>query len=258
MIFVDRSRGNAPTALQTQGQVELDQTIRPKASATPPTLTSNDFKRAVYGSFDVRRALWKMQDGKCCFCERELVIKFSTVEHFRPKARATDDVGGSRPGYWWLGYAFENLYLCCQNCNNQKGDYFPLEPGTSALAAEDVPSTSPSPEKPLLIDPGFEDPEPHFDWVFVENKGMLPTGRTPRGEAVLKATKIDADDELTAHRGRHYRKFIAPLIVLFLRAKAAGDAQELARLQGDAHVLAERDSPYVGMTRAALRAAGLL
>jgi uncharacterized protein (TIGR02646 family) len=73
-----------------------------------------------------------MQEGKCCFCEREYECKWSTVEHFRPKTVANRGDGIVDVGYWWLAYDFANLYFACQNCNSPKKDHFPLVDGTVA------------------------------------------------------------------------------------------------------------------------------
>jgi uncharacterized protein (TIGR02646 family) len=152
VIRLDRGRASAPLALLTDGPTERDQVIRPKATASPPTLESKDFKGAVYGSKAVKEALWEMQDGKCCFCEKEVEVAFGTVEHFRPKTSAREDDGSTRPGYWWLGYEFENLYLCCSNCNTPKGNYFPLRSGSSPLAVDALPSQAVPKEAALVLE----------------------------------------------------------------------------------------------------------
>ncbi len=256
MIRIDRTRAVAPPDLLTDGPTERDQVIRPKAIAG--TLGSSDFKGSVYGSKPIKEALWEMQDGKCCFCEKEVEVAFGTVEHFRPKTSAREDDGSTRPGYWWLGYEMENLYLCCSNCNTPKGNYFPLAAGAAPLAVDVLASGAAPPEAALILDPGFEDPEPHLAWVFLPGKGMQPAGLTDRGKATVRAAKLDARDELTKFRGRHYRKFLVPLIAKHRAAQQAGDAAALAQVVADAQLLAERDSPYAGMTRAVLRQAGIL
>lgn len=258
MIHIDRSNINAPAQLVTDGQHERDTVIEPKALGTPPTLQSNDFKRSIYSSDAVRNALWDGQHGKCCFCEKELEIRFATVEHFRPKTSARDDAGITRPGYWWLGYEFENLYLCCSNCNTPKGNYFPLAANATPLAAKSLPSAATPPEGALILDPGVDDPEPHVTWVFLDGRGLVPVGRDDRGRVTIRATKLDTRDKLAEHRARYYRQHIVPLIRRFKRAQQANDAVALAEAQSDARLLAEADGSYVGMTRALLRQQGLL
>lgn len=258
MIGIDRSRVKPPDALVQKGPTERDNVIAPKARSAPPTLKSGDFKSSIYGSKAVKKRLWEMQDGKCCFCEKWVEVSFTTVEHFRPKTSARDDAGKSRMGYWWLGFEFENLYLCCSNCNTPKSDYFPLAPGSMPLSEGVLASASNPPEAALVLDPGADDPEKHLDWVFVPGKGFVPAGRDERGKATVGATKLDQRDELIRLRGRYYRKFIVPVIASFKKAQQDNDPVRLAEAQQDAQVLAERDSEYAGMARAILRGEGLL
>src|SRR5207248_2896103 len=57
---------------------------------------------------------------------------YGDVEHFRPKGgykqRETDEL--KRPGYYWLAYAWDNLFCSCQLCNQRfKRNLFPLRDG---------------------------------------------------------------------------------------------------------------------------------
>ncbi|MCC7467193.1 MAG: hypothetical protein IT261_13025 [Saprospiraceae bacterium] len=89
------------------------------------------FLPKIYGHQSVKYALIKVQYGKCCFCESEITaISFGDVEHYRPKAalQLDDRLPLQYPGYYWLAYDFENLFYCCQICNQTyKRNYFPLE-----------------------------------------------------------------------------------------------------------------------------------
>jgi uncharacterized protein (TIGR02646 family) len=258
MIQIDRSNTSAPAQLVADGQHERDTVIEPKALAHPPTLKSDDFKRSLYSSDAVRNQLWDSQHGKCCFCEKELEISFATVEHFRPKTSAKDDAGSTRTGYWWLGYEFENLYLCCSNCNTPKGNFFPLAANGAALAVGTLPAQADPAEDALILDPGVDDPELHINWVFISHKGFFPVGLDERGKATIKATQLDTRDKLAKHRARHYEKHIVPLIRRHKRAQQNHDDDALADVQKDAQLLAEADSAYVGMTRALLKQQGML
>ena len=80
------------------------------------------------------------------------------------------------PGYYWLAYSWENLYLCCQVCNRSgKRDLFPLEdPAARARShCDDV-----SGESPLLLDPaGPEDPREHIRFRQERAIGLTDAGR---------------------------------------------------------------------------------
>ena len=123
-----------------------------------------DFERAIYGHADVRAALREAQQCKCCYCEgRFAAFAAFDIEHYRPKGAVRQDEKSQRqlPGYYWLAYSWENLYLCCPICNSSgKKDLFPLADQTARARShrDDVAR-----ESPLLIDPGgTDDPRAHI------------------------------------------------------------------------------------------------
>lgn len=157
MIRIDRSNTTTPASLaaaEPGGLVDL-RTLR-----VTRALKSTDFKRNIYGSDDVKSALWAMQHAKCSYCEGKYERSYSDVEHFRPKTVAVRDDGTSGPGYWWLAYRFDNLYFSCASCNRPKKDRFPLQTGTRPLVPEEDPRTVT--ESQLLLDPGVDDVEAHL------------------------------------------------------------------------------------------------
>lgn len=115
---------------------------------------ASEFDSGLYGAKSVKNALQRAQHGKCCFCESKFVhTGYGDVEHYRPKGgyqqQADDDLG--RPGYYWLAYAWSNLFFSCQICNQRhKKNLFPLrDPNRRARSHGDDPGS----EEPLLIDP---------------------------------------------------------------------------------------------------------
>lgn len=69
--------------------------------------------------------LFSMTQGHCAFCDGGNIGAESrkTIEHFRPKS-----------DFQTLAYKWENLYPCCDQCQNQKGERFDPE----LLAPDDV------------------------------------------------------------------------------------------------------------------------
>ena len=139
-----------------------------------------DFDRAIYGHRAVRTALREAQHRKCCYCEgRSDAFAALDVEHHRPKGavRQDRDLKKLFPGYYWLAYSWENLYLCCQVCNRScKKDLFPLEdPAARARSHRDDVSG----ENPLLLDPGGpDDPREHIRFREEYADGLTGAGRT--------------------------------------------------------------------------------
>ncbi|MCY4355099.1 MAG: hypothetical protein OXC09_10020 [Truepera sp.] len=138
------------------------------------------FKRNIYGHCTVRGVLKSAQNGKCCYCEGKAFAPHAAadVEHYRPKGtvRQDEQSGAVLPGYFWLAYSWENLYLCCQICNrNCKRDIFPLKnPAKRARSHADNLAE----EEPLILDPGgLDDPRKHIRFHKEIAFGLTEVGR---------------------------------------------------------------------------------
>ena len=138
-----------------------------------------EFKRNIYGHTTVRDVLKKAQNGKCCFCEGKFdAFAAADVEHYRPKGAVRQDEKSRAvlPGYFWLAYSWENLYLCCQVCNrSNKRNFFPLnDPAKRARSHADNLAE----EKPLILDPGgLDDPRQHIKFHKELAVGLTEVGR---------------------------------------------------------------------------------
>lgn len=155
------------------------------ASATATAIKekgSHKANGATYAHIEVKKALERLFHDKCAYCESKMTGTSDwDVEHFRPKGRVAERE--DHPGYYWLTYAWENLYPSCQHCNQRrkdrprwedptaypaggKVDQFPLlDESTRAME----PSDDVDAEHTLLIDPCFDDPEEYL--------GYDPTGQ---------------------------------------------------------------------------------
>jgi hypothetical protein len=127
-------------------------------------------------------ALMDLFQAKCAFCETRIgPSSVGTVCQFRPAERAIDLDGTIvTPAYWWLGNAWENLYLSCEYCDRNKGYRFPVG-GRRARGPGDEKK-----EGSLLLDPCADDPERYL--VFSEDGlvASLPLDAATRSELGLK------------------------------------------------------------------------
>lgn len=240
MIRIDRRLAEAPESLR-RGDEDL---ARIEKLADADELRSKEFKAEIYGTAEVKKELWEMQHFKCCYCERIYEKKRSTVEHFRPKTSARRCDGSTDTGYWWLAYEFENLYFSCANCNSSKGTRFPLAPGSTPLVPREKPWEEA--EEALLIDPGFEDPEPHLTFVPLPGKWsfqVVARNGSRRGRETVDAAGLDRD-ELTTLRNAHYRHHLRPVIRRFAKARQDGDNDAMADALADARELVRADREY--------------
>lgn len=158
------------------------------------------FERNIYGHCTVREALKDAQNGKCCYCEGKAFGPHAAadVEHYRPKGtvRQDEQSGAVRPGYFWLAYSWENLYLCCQVCNrSEKIDLFPLK-NHAKRARSHVDNLAD--EEPLILDPGgLDDPRKHIRF-----RKEIAVGLTEDGKSTIQCIGLNrpALGEARLHR----------------------------------------------------------
>lgn len=153
------------------------------------------FKKSVYGPESVKNALKRAQHHKCCFCEARFAANYAgDVEHYRPKGAVTSPGQKLWPGYYWLAYAWSNLFYACADCNQyRKRDQFPL--ADEGARARDHHADLAA-ETPLLLDPGGDrDPRQHI--IF---KADVPVGQTDAGRVTINLLKLDREELNLARR----------------------------------------------------------
>ena len=141
--------------------------------------------------FEAARAalptLMELFHEKCAFCETQIgPFSAGTVCQFRPAERATElDGTVVTPAYWWLGSAWENLYLSCEYCDRNKGFRFPVAGSRARVRGEEMV------ERPLLLDPCSDNPERYL--VFSENGlvASLPLDPATKSDLGLKGMRHD-------------------------------------------------------------------
>jgi uncharacterized protein (TIGR02646 family) len=205
-----------------------------------------DFDSGIYGHKTVKQALVDAQYGKCCFCESRVVdISYGDVEHFRPKAAFRQDENDdlTRPGYYWLAYEWNNLFLSCQLCNQRyKKNLFPLaDPNRRAESHKDDVSK----ERPLFADPS-DDPEQHITF---RKEIPVPVNGDKIGEITIRSLSIDRRG-LNDERLDYYKN------LRFVHIVAHADPPLEATRDAKAHLMKAvlGSSKYAAMARAAIAA----
>lgn len=156
---------------------------------------------------------------KCYYCESYTEhVAVLQVEHFRPKAKVDSIDNNNLPhsGYYWLGLEWSNLLLSCPACNgkNAKGNRFPLEDFNNRTNPLNPITYTPQitisydrtncisnqhpliNEKPLLINPEYEDPTPHLTF---DAFGQI-YGVDEKGEKSVTIYKLDRDSLFAARQ----------------------------------------------------------
>lgn len=146
-----------------------------------------NFGAKIYAHPSVKTALIKSQHKKCCFCER-LIGKDGDIEHFRPKSayrqKSTDQL--QYPGYYWLAYDWDNLYLSCGPCNQRsKKNFFGISNPKKRAQLNDNNTAL---ETPVLIDPGHDDPSDH---IIFRGEIPVPQSGSEKGKATIEIIKLD-------------------------------------------------------------------
>ena len=152
--------------------------------------TNFEFDNKIYGHGDVKNLLRMVQNGKCCFCEAKIAhVSYGDVEHYRPKAGwIQNDEKLNRPGYYWLAYDWDNLFLSCEICNQRhKKNYFPLSDNNKRAISHEYALKD---ESPIFIKPDTEDPE-----KFIEFKEEIPfpVDSNPRGIQTIEKLGLDRE-----------------------------------------------------------------
>ncbi len=225
---------------------------------------AHEAKAGLYGHDKVRAALEGLFHDKCSYCETHVAAGSNwDVEHFRPKGRVAENA--NHPGYYWLAYAWSNLFLGCTLCNQRRRDkprWGDLSAGPSAgkldqfpLAVEANRASSHADaldrEEPLLLNPcEGEDPEGHLR--------PTPTGALDPRAGSEKGRASIAVYHLNRRRLKDRRREVilnAVAAVGFLqKAEGRGDAAAAADWRGYIRRhLTDESAPYAAAARAVVR-----
>jgi uncharacterized protein (TIGR02646 family) len=253
VIRIDKPKA-APKKLTRDGKTKADSHIddyNQAPLAYQQNKKSFSFSSNIYGHSSVKAALVLAQHKKCCFCER-LVGDDGDVEHFRPKSAYAQKKGSklNRPGYYWLAYAWDNLYLSCSACNQrQKRNLFPLaEPTTRAHSH----SHNISLEEPLFINPGVEDPSKH---IAFRGEVSHPVPGSTKGKITIENLNLNRDILLDI-RFRHLQNLKRHLDIITIAVTKSEDVEWQAVAAEARQFLRDAISDqgeFAAATRAALK-----
>ena len=163
----------APSSLSSPACINTLTAIQQKIDKGQE-VKSEDYK-SLYAQQDVKDTLKNDQNTKCAYCEKSLVDEQKHVEHYRPKKR-----------YPKLAFTWDNLLGSCWACNLKKRNEFPLVDEKKRYTPQ---------EKPLLLNPYYDDPAEYFEFHEEEihpKRGISPDKRR-RAEFTIKVILDRAD-----------------------------------------------------------------
>ncbi len=217
----------------------------------------------LYTDPRVKAALEELFHEKCAYCETPVTASTDwNVEHFRPKARVAERP--DHPGYYWLAYAWSNLYLSCEHCNQRrkprlrwdgargaeaggKEDQFPLADETTRAR---TPADDLKHEARLLLDPCEDQPEDHLRYM-VDGQIVAVSGdRT--GEVSIQVFNLARPPLRDARREVIAAAVFDLKLIRKYEAEGQMDAAADFRLHLETFLLADR-CQYAGAARAVVR-----
>ena len=171
------------------------------------------FNKELYAHKSIKEKLLNIQHDKCCFCEAKIShIAYGDVEHFRPKAAYSRHINDvlQYPGYYWLAYAWENLFLSCQLCNQRfKKNLFPLLDESSRILDCNKNCKQ---EKSVFLDPVLDNPEDHITF---QDEVPKAKNNSIRGHETIKNLALDRI-KLNENRRAKLADFLGLLHVMAL------------------------------------------
>jgi hypothetical protein len=213
----------APRILRERGQ----RTTEANQQAFENGERTFDFDSSLYGAKSVKNALITAQQGKCAFCESQVRhIAHGDVEHYRPKGgfRQSDGDPLEQPGYFWLAYAWTNLFFACQLCNQSfKKNLFPL-PDPTRRARSHLDDLSA--EGAMLIHPADEEPDA---LVGFREEVAFPIDDDPRARISIDVVGLNRE-ELAEFRLDHLAPFKLLLQALPLLPADSAEARDIQAL----------------------------
>lgn len=184
--------------------------------------------------------LWRMQHGKCCYCECPIprTGQGRHVEHFRPKEDAR---------FAHLRNDWKNLLLSCSQCNGRKGSQFPMDSRGGAW----------------LINPSLPrmDPERHITFTVGEVEHEIPgnvmeKNRSLRGLKTIQVIRLWHPDHNIA-RYRFFKTEIDPILERLDIAQDNNDAVAVEKEKDELKKLAQSSSIFAGFARSMARSIGV-
>jgi uncharacterized protein (TIGR02646 family) len=212
MIYINRDKVKKPEALKDEASTEHK--AAHKYYVTDGETTA--YKHTLFKNLEVKKALEKLFNGKCAYCESDVVTTSAIdKEHFRPKTSVKDkETKVSIRGYYWLAAEWDNLLLACAHCNRTgtheaiddmefvsgKLDYFPIsDEAKRAVCRGDLLEEE---KVRLLLNPCIENPELLIQYNI--NGEILPiVGLSSRHEDMVETSVLTFGlNRATLHKKR--------------------------------------------------------
>lgn len=137
---------------------------------------------------ELKKYLHEAFHGKCGYCETKIEYPdLGTVDRYRPNNGVRDQNEYYEDLYWWLAFEWDNLVYSCKECNQFKGNYFPIK-GRRALNENDDHVS----EHRMLLHPYLDEPENHLRYEYNEH-GRIDA-LTEEGNQTIELLRLNRTD----------------------------------------------------------------
>ena len=144
---------------------------------------------------ELKKHLHVVFHGKCGYCETKIGSPdFGNIDRYRPNNGVRDKKEYYQDLYWWLTLEWDNLIYCCKQCNQYKGNYFPINGKRISSPKDDI-----NKENRLLIHPYYDDPYDHFI-IDDDNNSYAFTAISDEGLQTIELLRLNRTDLLDGRK----------------------------------------------------------
>lgn len=143
---------------------------------------------------ELKGHLHEVFHGKCGYCEIKIDYpELGTVDRYRPNNGVRDKNEFHQDLYWWLTFEWDNLIYACKECNQYKGNYFPIK-GRRALNEKDDYEN----EHRMLLNPYLDETDKHLNYIH-SNDGHIDA-LTDEGNQTIELLRLNRTNLLEGRR----------------------------------------------------------
>lgn len=143
---------------------------------------------------ELKEHLHKVFHGKCGYCEIKIDYpELGTVDRYRPNNGVRDKNEFYQDLYWWLTFEWDNLIYACKECNQYKGNYFPIK-GRRALNEKDDYEN----EHRMLLNPYLDETDKHLNYIH-SNNGHIDA-LTDEGNQTIELLRLNRTNLLEGRK----------------------------------------------------------
>lgn len=204
MIYIDRYRIPVPEFFNSINEFPFEKEIEYRLE----NLSKFSQSRFKLDNYELRRNVLKdltsLFNHKCAYCENHVIKE--EIEYFRPIQSVSGLKGDAGDGYYYLAYAWFNMYLVCYECQRYKSNYFPVKgkrlkpPSIDDFRNKETLFKYVNTEKPYLLDPCDNRSHKNLQFSYDENGNIH--AESEKAAYTIDILKLNRSELLNARKDR--------------------------------------------------------